>query len=82
MSLPQPLVAIGASFESPAGKFITIDEIKQRQEQFERELIEAALREAKGRVRGPGGAAEKLEIKPTTLESKMIRLGINKEDFK
>ena len=82
MSLPQPLVGIGASFESPAGKFITIDEIKQRQEQFERELIEAALREAKGRVRGPGGAAEKLDIKPTTLESKMIRLGINKEDFK
>ena len=84
MTLAQPLSTVGPSMESvaPAGKFITIDEIKQRQEQFERELIEAALREAKGKVRGPGGAAEKLDIKPTTLESKLVRLGINREDFK
>jgi transcriptional regulator with GAF, ATPase, and Fis domain len=67
---------------SAAGRPITIEEIKQRQEQFERELIEAAIREAKGKVRGPGGAAERLDIKPTTLESKLIRLGIRKEDFR
>jgi len=30
------------------------------------------------RVRGPGGAAELLEVKPTTLESKMRRLGIHR----
>jgi DNA-binding NtrC family response regulator len=84
MTLPQPLTGLGTPVEpiTAAGKFITIDEIKQRQEQFERALIVAALREAKGKVRGPGGAAEKLDIKPTTLESKCIRLGINKEDFK
>ena len=62
-------------------KFSTIEEIKQRQEQYERDLIETALRESKGKIRGTGGAAEKLDIKPTTLESKMIRLGIRKEDF-
>ena len=28
------------------------------------------------RVRGPGGAAERLGLKPTTLESRMARLGI------
>jgi transcriptional regulator with GAF, ATPase, and Fis domain len=30
------------------------------------------------RVRGRGGAAELLEVKPTTLESKMLRLGISR----
>ena len=30
------------------------------------------------RVRGRGGAAELLELKPTTLESKMLRLGISR----
>ena len=60
----------------------SVDGIKHRQEQFERDLIEAALREARGRVRGPGGAAEMLDIKPTTLESRIARLGISKEDFR
>jgi transcriptional regulator with GAF, ATPase, and Fis domain len=31
------------------------------------------------RVRGTGGAAELLELKPTTLESKMRRLGIQRK---
>jgi transcriptional regulator with GAF, ATPase, and Fis domain len=30
------------------------------------------------RVRGRGGAAQLLEVKPTTLESKMLRLGISR----
>ena len=33
-------------------------------------------REHRWRVRGPGGAAERLGLKPTTLESRMARLGI------
>lgn len=84
MTLLQPLISLGSSVEPPISvrKYNTIDEIKQRQEQNEKELIEVALREARGRVRGPGGAAEKLDIKPTTLESKLIRLGIRKEDFR
>lgn len=63
------------------GKFKTIDEIRQQQEFYEKELITSTLRECKGRIRGPGGAAEKLDIKPTTLESMLLRLGIRKEDF-
>lgn len=83
MNLQQPLSSQGTAGDafSPSQKFSTIDEIKQRQEQYERELIEAALRESAGKIRGTGGAAEKLDIKPTTLESKLIRLGIRKEDF-
>lgn len=46
--------------------------------QQEREYILAALKKSNGRVRGPGGAAEILEIPPTTLHSKMKKLGIQK----
>jgi len=41
-----------------------------------REVILAALDQAAGRVRGPGGAAELLGIKPTTLEARMKKLGV------
>jgi formate hydrogenlyase transcriptional activator len=48
----------------------------------EKELIEAALRECQGRVFGPLGAAEKLGIARSTLESKIRSLKINKSRFK
>jgi formate hydrogenlyase transcriptional activator len=51
-------------------------------EDQERELIESALAESKGRVAGPSGAANKLGIPRQTLESKIIGLGINKHLFK
>ena len=47
----------------------------------EREMIEAALAETKGRVSGPAGAAVKLGIPSTTLESKIKSLKINKHHF-
>ena len=78
LNLLQPL----SGLKPPAPhNFSTIEEIKQQQEEYERALIDAALREAKGKIRGPGGAAERLNIKPTTLESKLMRMGIHKEDF-
>jgi PAS domain S-box-containing protein len=48
----------------------------------EKELIEAALRECGGRVAGPLGAAAKLSIPGSTLESKIRSLKINKHRFK
>jgi len=48
----------------------------------EREMIEAALRESQGRVFGPSGAAAKLGIARSTLESKIRSLKINKNSFK
>jgi PAS domain S-box-containing protein len=48
----------------------------------EREIIEAALRESVGRVAGPSGAAAKLGIPSSTLESKIRSLRINKNLFK
>ena len=38
--------------------------------------IRAVLTSTNWRVRGSGGAAERLGLKPTTLESRMVRLGI------
>src|SRR5215469_2634288 len=44
----------------------------------EREHILRVLREAKGMIGGPGGAAERLGLKRTTLNSKMKKLGIRR----
>ena len=43
---------------------------------MEREHIAAALRAAGGKVSGKGGAAEMLGLKPSTLDSRMRKLGI------
>jgi PAS domain S-box-containing protein len=48
----------------------------------EKEIIEEALRESRGRVFGPSGAAAKLGIARSTLESKIQSLNINKNRFK
>jgi DNA-binding NtrC family response regulator len=48
----------------------------------EREIIGAALAETRGRVSGPAGAAAKLGIPPSTLESKIRSMNINKHSFK
>jgi len=47
----------------------------------ERELIEAALAECKGRVSGASGAAVKLGLPPSTLDSKIRALKIDKRRF-
>jgi transcriptional regulator with GAF, ATPase, and Fis domain len=47
----------------------------------ERETILRALREAKGMIGGAGGAAERLGLKRTTLNSKMKKLGIERGDY-
>jgi formate hydrogenlyase transcriptional activator len=48
----------------------------------EKERIEVALAGSGGRVSGPSGAAAKLGIPPSTLESKIRSLKINKYRFK
>ena len=48
----------------------------------DREMIGAALAQTRGRVSGPSGAAAKLGIPPSTLESKIRSMHINKYSFK
>ena len=45
----------------------------------ERDYIISVLKKCNGRIWGAGGAAEVLNIPPTTLKSKMKKLGIQKE---
>lgn len=47
----------------------------------EREHILTILRQCKGRITGEGGAAELLGIPPSTLNSRIKKLGIRKEYF-
>ena len=46
----------------------------------EREYIINVLKKCNGKIWGMGGAAEVLNLPPTTLKSKMKKLGIGKED--
>ena len=48
----------------------------------EKKMIESALTESRGCVSGPGGAAAKLGIPRSTLESRIRTFGINKHRFK
>ncbi len=59
----------------------SLTDIRKMQDDTEREYIMNILRKANGRIRGEGGAAQLLNLKPTTLESKMLKLGIKKEDL-
>jgi formate hydrogenlyase transcriptional activator len=48
----------------------------------ERDMIGAALARARGKVSGPSGAATMLGIPPSTLESRIRSMNINKYQFK
>jgi transcriptional regulator with GAF, ATPase, and Fis domain len=50
-------------------------------EDTEREHILRILRETKGKIGGLGGAAERLGLIRTTLNSKMKKLGIERKDY-
>ena len=60
----------------------TYVELARKPAAKEKEIIEAALRESGGRVYGPSGAASKLGIPRSTLESKIRSLKISKSHFK
>lgn len=58
--------------ETDRTPLLTRDELKQR----ERQSIRAALAQTKGKIFGPGGAAELLGMKGTTLASRIKALGL------
>jgi PAS domain S-box-containing protein len=57
-------------------------ELSEKLAAQEKEMIEAALRESGGRVSGPSGAAAKLGVPGSTLETKIRSLKIDKNRFK
>ena len=57
-------------------------ELSRRLEEQEKDMIEEALKASRGRVFGPTGAAAKLGIPRSTLESKIKSLKIDKNRFR
>jgi formate hydrogenlyase transcriptional activator len=51
-------------------------------EEHERQIIESVLAQTQGRISGPSGAAVRLGVASTTLESKIRRLGIDKHRYR
>jgi formate hydrogenlyase transcriptional activator len=68
----QPASAAGRVKADARPVVMTASELRDQ----ERTNIRAALQACAGKVFGPGGAAEMLDIKPTTLASRMKSLGI------
>ena len=58
------------------------NELNRRLQSQQKRMIEAALQQSHGRVFGPNGAAAKLGIPRSTLESKIRSLEIDKNQFK
>jgi transcriptional regulator with GAF, ATPase, and Fis domain len=54
-----------------------LGELKER----EKEMLREALRKTRGKIYGRNGAAALLGLKPTTLSSKLERLGLRREAF-
>jgi formate hydrogenlyase transcriptional activator len=67
---PPPCISAPAAAESGSGG------------SGRRARIEAVLRETRGKVYGPNGAAARLHIAGTTLDSQILALGIKKYQFK
>jgi DNA-binding NtrC family response regulator len=57
---------------APSDEWITLEE-------SERRYVRRVLRHAGGRVSGPGGAAELLGLKPTSLQFRIDKLGLRAE---
>ena len=76
-----PVVSIGETLRSPtatpAGGSAAVATPLQTLEDSERAHIRRALAAAAGRIHGASGAAELLGINPSTLRSRMQKLGIS-----
>ena len=66
-----PIAELKRPSSTPNGSVVTLEDA-------EREHILKALRDAQWTIGGPAGAAAKLGMKRTTLQSKMQKLGITR----
>jgi formate hydrogenlyase transcriptional activator len=69
-----PLAELQPISDSPPGSTLSLVGV-------ERDLIIRVLRQTGGVLSGPGGAAARLGLKRTTLQSKMHKLGISRHDY-
>jgi formate hydrogenlyase transcriptional activator len=73
-TLRAPVSELETPAETPAAENASL-------QSAERDHILRVLREAKGVIAGPHGAAARLGVKRTTLNSKLKKLGIAREDY-
>jgi formate hydrogenlyase transcriptional activator len=64
----------GTGGAGPRLQILTLDEVQIAH-------IRETLQSTGWRVRGPGGAAERLGVKPTTLESRMAKFGLTRQQM-
>jgi len=80
LSIDETWLTKVSSCESPSIA-PSVQKLLRLREDQEKEMIETALAECRGRLSGPSGAADKLGIPRQTLASKITNLGINKYRF-
>jgi transcriptional regulator with GAF, ATPase, and Fis domain len=66
LSIPLPAISTAA-----AKNYVKLDDV-------ERQHVRTVLERTGWRIRGPGGAADQLGFKPTTLETRMAKLGLKR----
>lgn len=75
----------GSTLRAPLAELERVDDDDQIADpnfhNAEREHILRVLKESKGMIGGIGGAAQKLGLKRTTLNSKLRKLGIERSDY-
>jgi DNA-binding NtrC family response regulator len=70
---PRLTIAVPPSSNTAARRSLKLVDV-------ERQHLRAVLESTHWRVRGEGGAAARLGLKPTTLETRMARLGLRRPD--
>lgn len=79
------ILSPGPVLHAPLAELLAVEESSGRAdtnlEAAEREHILRVLRECEGMIGGANGAAERLGLKRTTLNSKMKKLGIKRRDY-
>lgn len=82
-------LSMSADAESPGNSRMAVNHVPDAQRAYVtdadmqkrmRENTRAALRAANGRVSGPGGAAELLGLRPTTLADRIKRMQLDRSD--
>jgi formate hydrogenlyase transcriptional activator len=76
------ILSEGNVFRMEPGLLSSQPAVAPRRDDDPKSAIEFVLRETRGRISGPDGAAAKLGIPASTLESRIRALGINKHLFR
>ncbi len=80
------IISRGGTLEVPKAYFAQTPSIEEKMglvplEEFERKYILEVLGQTQGVIYGPGGAASILGLKPSTLQSRIKKLGIVKRNY-